>query len=72
MSNEKFKVQAERSQGWWALTFPGRQGWFSQGKDEAEVEFMAEDLINLETGIPTSEIELEIEYHDSAVVKLQN
>jgi hypothetical protein len=72
VSKEKFKVLAKRSEGWWALTFPGRQGWFSQGKDEAEVEFMAKDLINLETGIPTSEIELEIEYQNSAVVNLQN
>lgn len=72
VSKEKFKVLAERSESWWALTFPGRKGWFSQGKDEAEVEFMAKDLINLEMGIPTSEIELEVEYHDSAVAKLQN
>jgi hypothetical protein len=64
------KVVATRSEGWWALTFPGRQGWFSQGRDEEQVEFMAKDLVNFELGIPEEEIELEIVYRgDSALAQ---
>jgi hypothetical protein len=63
-----FHVIATRSQGWWALTFPGRQGWFSQGRDEAEVEFMAKDLIHNELGIPLEEIQLDIEYREKTAV----
>jgi hypothetical protein len=65
---ETFKVVATRSQGWWAMSFPGRQGWFSQGRDEAEVEFMARDLINFELGIALDEIVLEIEYREKSAV----
>jgi hypothetical protein len=63
-----FKVVATPSEGWWALTFPGRQGWFSQGRDEAEVEFMAKDLVNFELGIPLDNIELEIEYRGKSAL----
>jgi hypothetical protein len=66
--NETFTVIATRSQGWWALTFPGRQGWFSQGRDKAEVEFMARDLIHFELGIAVNEINLEIEYREKSSV----
>jgi hypothetical protein len=50
------------------MIFPGRQGWFSQGIDEAEVEFMARDLIHFELGIPLEEIELDIEYREESAV----
>lgn len=63
-----FKVLAIRLEGWWALTFPGRQGWFSQGRDEAEVEFMAKDLIHFELGIPLDQIELEITYREDSAL----
>ena len=62
MSKKVFKVVATRSEGWWALTFPGHKGWYSQGRDEAEVEYMAKDLIHFDLGIELNEIELDIEY----------
>ncbi len=65
---ESFTVIATRSQGWWALTFPGRKGWFSQGRDEVEVEFMARDLIHFELGIALNEIDLQIEYRENSAV----
>lgn len=65
---ETFKVIATRSEGWWAMIFPGRQGWFSQGVDEAEVDFMARDLIHFELGIPLEEIQLDIEYREESAV----
>lgn len=65
-----FKVRAIRSEGWWALTFPGYQGWHSQGRDEAEVEYMAKDLIHFDLGIPLEEIELEITYLEESAVAL--
>lgn len=65
---ETFKVVATRSEGWWALTFPGRDGWFSQGRDEAEVEFMSKDLIHFDLGIPLEDIELEITYQQESSI----
>ena len=59
---QRFKVVARRSEGWWALTFPGYQGAFSQGRDEAEVQFMAKDLIHVMLEIPLDDIELDITY----------
>jgi predicted RNase H-like HicB family nuclease len=65
-----FKVVAIRSEGWWALTFPGYEGWHSQGRDETEVEFMAKDLINFDLGISLEEIELDITYLEDSAVAL--
>ena len=65
-----FKVTAQRSEGWWALTFPGHQGWFSQGKDEVEVEIMAQDLIHFDLGIPLEDIQLDITYLKDTSVAL--
>ena len=59
---QRFKVEARRSEGWWALSLPGYQGAFSQGRDEAEIQFMAKDLIHVMLEIPLDDIELDITY----------
>lgn len=68
MSKQLFKVIATRSEGWWALTFPGYKGWFSQGRDKDEVEYMAKDLIHFDLGIEIIDIELEIEYREESAL----
>jgi predicted RNase H-like HicB family nuclease len=68
MSKQLFKVIATRSEGWWALTFPGHKGWFSQGRDKAEVEYMAKDLIHFDLGLEIIDIELEIEYREESAL----
>ena len=68
MSKQLFKVIATRSEGWWALTFPGHKGWFSQGRDETEVEYMAKDLIHFDLGIQIDDIDLLIEYREESAL----
>ena len=57
-----YKVVAKRSEGWWALTFPGYVGAHSQGRNESEVEYMARDLIHEMLGVNLEDIELDIDY----------
>jgi hypothetical protein len=67
MNDLYIEVVAERCQGWWALSYPSYPGFFSQGRDENEVEFMTRDLFHHALDIPIENIALSISYMPQSV-----
>lgn len=58
-----YRVVAERSGDWWAISVPDVRGAFTQAKRLDQVEDMAREAVSLLLDVPADSFEVELEPH---------
>ena len=61
MSEHRYRVVAERSEDWWAISVPGLSGVFSQTRRLDQVEAMAREAIALMLDVDETAIEVTVD-----------
>lgn len=68
VSRTTYRVVAERSGDWWAISVPEIRGVFTQAKRLEQVEGMARDAVALMLDVPAESFDLELEPHVASAI----